>query len=90
MKTSAKSLRDIAVRRASNLIREGAALEMPVDLLADKLVEIVFDLLAKPDREMLVAGRGELTLALPQGVRKGEQEQLAGVVWGAMLHRATV
>jgi hypothetical protein len=50
----------------------------------------VFELLAKPDREMLVAGRGELTLALPQGIRKGEQEQLAGVIWGAMLHRATV
>lgn len=90
MKTSAKTLRDIAVRRASNLIREGADLEVPVDLLAEKIVEIVFDLLAKPDREMLVAGRGELTLALPQGVRKGEQEQLAGVIWGAMLHRATV
>jgi hypothetical protein len=90
VKTSAKTLRDIAVRRTSNLIREGANLEMPVELLADKVVGLVFELLAKPDREMLVAGRGELTLALPQGARKREQEQLAGVIWGAMLHRATV
>jgi hypothetical protein len=90
VKTSAKTLRDIAVRRTSNLIREGANLEVPVELLADKVVGIVFELLAKPDREMLVAGRGELTLALPQGIRKGEQEQLAGVIWAAMLHRATV
>jgi hypothetical protein len=90
VKTSAKTLRDIAVRRTSNLIREGANLEVPVELLADKVVGIVFELLAKPDREMLVAGRGELTLALPQGIRKGEQEQLAGMIWGAMLHRATL
>jgi hypothetical protein len=90
VKTSAKTLRDIAVRRTCSLIREGANLEMPVELLADKVVGLVFELLAKPDREMLVAGRGELTLALPQGIRKGEQEQLAGMIWGAMLHRATL
>jgi hypothetical protein len=90
VKTSAKSLRDIAVRRVEQIL-DGADLEVAERVAyAEQVVGIVFEVLAKPDREMLVAGRGELTLALPQGIRKGEQEQLAGVIWGAMLHRATV
>jgi hypothetical protein len=90
VKTAAKTLRDIAVRRVEQLL-DGADLEVAERVAyAEQAVGIVFELLSKPDREMLAAGRGELRLALPQGARKREQEQLAGVIWGAMLHRAMV
>jgi hypothetical protein len=89
VKTAAKSQREIAARKVAKFLGEWDAGE-PADC-ADDVVDMVFDVLLEPDRQMIEAGRAEINQALPVGpggVTATYQRTLVAVIWRAMLHRA--
>jgi hypothetical protein len=51
-------------------------------------VDIVFENLVDPDRDMLQAGAAEMAPSLPKGGGSGYGRELAALVWRAMLQRA--
>lgn len=89
MKTAAKSQREIAARKVAKFLAEWDAGDPPD--CADDVVDLVFDVLLEPDRQMTEAGRVELNQALPVGpggITTTYQRNLVAVIWRAMLHRA--
>lgn len=84
MKTAAKCLRDIAVRRVAKMLGD---LDDPVDH-ADDIVDVVLEVLLEPDREMIAAGRAQLDQAIPKSSGLEFQRNLAALIYRAMLARA--
>ena len=89
MKTAAKCLSEVAVRHVAAYL-DGLGADTLADH-ADDIVDLVFDTLAEPSRDMLEAGRDELNRALPigaGGVTSAYQRSLVRAIWRAMLERA--
>ena len=89
MKTAAKCLSEVAVRHVAAYL-DGLGANTLADH-ADDIVDLVFDTLAEPSRDMLEAGRDELNRALPigaGGVTSAYQRSLVRAIWRAMLERA--
>jgi len=89
VKTAAKCLSEVAVRHVAAYL-DGLGADTLADH-ADDIVDLVFDTLAEPSRDMLEAGRDELNRAPPigaGGVTSAYQRSLVRAIWRAMLERA--
>jgi hypothetical protein len=86
VKTSAKTLREVAERRVSQYIRDH--LDERFEGHTEDIVDLVLEVFTKPDHEMMQAGVYELGLALPVQARPAYRRQLVTTMWKSMMDRA--